>query len=159
MVEKPDGASLTNSIDYKHWNIFFKDIYRVSIDIVDRETNKIISQSDLERLLHGGGEAAQGSRNAANGARGGSSVEGQDRQIKIYFILKIFYQLNEAESEEAEGTITGSHVTLVRSKARGNSRDIAGGDGLLGRLSGLKVGRKQIISRDWKVMRRVYTAI
>ena len=31
------------------------------------------------------------------------------------------------------------------------------GDG--GLLSGRKVGRKQIVSRDWKVMRRVYTAI
>ena len=28
---------------YKHWNIFWKDIFKVSIDIVDRETNKVIN--------------------------------------------------------------------------------------------------------------------
>ena len=39
---------------YKHWNVFFKDIFRVSIDIIDRDTNKVISQQDLERMFAGG---------------------------------------------------------------------------------------------------------
>lgn len=37
------GQSSDTSTQYKHWNIFFKDIFRVSIEIVDRETNKVIS--------------------------------------------------------------------------------------------------------------------
>ena len=41
----------SGSIVYKHWNIFFKDIYRVSLDIVDRETGKVISKAELERAL------------------------------------------------------------------------------------------------------------
>lgn len=37
------GNSGDSNVQYKHWNVFFKDIFRVSIDIVDRETNKVIS--------------------------------------------------------------------------------------------------------------------
>ena len=74
VLEDNQGASFDgNNPQYKHWNIFFKDIYRVSIDIVDRETNSIISQQDLERLLH---------NNAAIQS---------DRQLKIFFVLKIYY--------------------------------------------------------------------
>ena len=47
------NATMTGNVNYRHWNIFFKDIYRVSIDIVDRETGKIISHRDLERALSG----------------------------------------------------------------------------------------------------------
>ena len=56
--------------------MFFKDIYRVSIDIVDRDTNKVISQQDLERIFAGGEQnnqaqaAAGGRQEAANGAQG-----------------------------------------------------------------------------------------
>ena len=71
------GASTDqNKAQYKHWNVFFKDIYRVSIDIVDRDTNKVISQQDLERIFAGGEQnnqaqaAAGGRQEAANGAQG-----------------------------------------------------------------------------------------
>ena len=57
-------------------------------------------------------------------------------------MLKIFYQKNNDEDEDG--------------KDEGKSGN---GGGLLGGLSGLRVARKQIISRDWKVVRRVYTAI
>ena len=39
-----------SSLSYKHWNIFFKDIYKVTIDIFDRETNQKIDLKDLEQL-------------------------------------------------------------------------------------------------------------
>lgn len=31
----------SNGVVYNHWNIFFKDIFRVSIDIIDREARVI----------------------------------------------------------------------------------------------------------------------
>lgn len=63
-----DGVS-----QYKHWNIFFKDIYRVSIDIVDRETNKVISKQDIERDA-AGVDYLDPSRNV--GAPGASNAHG-----------------------------------------------------------------------------------
>ena len=98
------------STQFKHWNIFFKDIFRVSIDIVDRETNKVITQQDLEKLLAGGGggeQAAGGSRNAAvppgthNNVQGGAAQESSDRNLKIYFVLKIHYQVTEQGEDES----------------------------------------------------------
>lgn len=37
-----------SSVSYKHWNIFFKDIYKVLVEIFDRETNQKIDLKDLE---------------------------------------------------------------------------------------------------------------
>ena len=44
---------MTSTVQFKHWNIFFKDIYRVSIDVVDKETGKVISHRELEQALSG----------------------------------------------------------------------------------------------------------
>lgn len=46
-----------------------------------------------------------------------------------------------------------------RSSRSAKGRKGGSDGGLLGGLSGLKVGRKEIITKEWKVMRRVYTAI
>ena len=51
ILSEDASGSTTNGIimnidslsQYKHWNIFWKDIFKVSIDIVDRETNKVIN--------------------------------------------------------------------------------------------------------------------
>ena len=53
MTLEGGSGSMAGSALYRNWNIFFKDIYRVSIDVVDRETGKIISHKDLERALAG----------------------------------------------------------------------------------------------------------
>ena len=60
-----DGGrgTVSSTVQFKHWNIFFKDIYRVSIDIVDKETGKVISHRDLEQALSGD---AQQHQNGAN---------------------------------------------------------------------------------------------
>lgn len=41
-----NNADLTQNLNgngfvYKHWNVFFRDIFRVSIDIIDREARVI----------------------------------------------------------------------------------------------------------------------
>merc|ERR1712060_196145 len=40
----PENATSASNIHYKHWNVFFKDVFSVSLEIVDRETNRVISQ-------------------------------------------------------------------------------------------------------------------
>lgn len=45
----------SNGIVYKHWNVFFKDIFRVSVEIIDRES-QVIPKEDLERILLNGNE-------------------------------------------------------------------------------------------------------
>ena len=71
-------------------------------------------------------------------------------------MLKIHYQINEEEEEGAGDIITGVFTQGQRGKKNNKGAE---GDGGLGGLSGLKVGRKEIVTKDWKVMRRVYTAI
>ena len=39
--------NMGSGVSYKHWNVFFKDIYKVTIDVFDRETDKKISLNDL----------------------------------------------------------------------------------------------------------------
>lgn len=90
-ASKTIGAD-QNSV-YKHWNVFFKDIYRVSFEIVDRETNKVISYHDLEQRVD-----QSNNRDGARAAGGNFGNEGQqaaDCQLKVYFVLKIYYQTKE----------------------------------------------------------------
>lgn len=55
---------------YKHWNVFFKDIVRVSIDIIDRENQTL--GKELERFI------------------------GQDNDIKtLLFMLKVHYIVSD----------------------------------------------------------------
>jgi len=144
---------------FKHWNIFFKDIYRVSIDIVDRDTHKLITQHDLEQLLGAESLGARHSQtvaaNSPDGMVGGA--ETSERHLKIYFVLKIHYQVNEQDEEDVEGSAASTFAEKGRRSVQAmTKREDAG---LMGRLAGLKVGRKQIVTKDWKVMRRVYSAI
>ena len=107
MIEENQGASFDgDNQQYKHWNIFFKDIYRVNIDIVDRDTNVVISHQDLEHLLHGAGGAGQlrVSNDILNG------------QLKIYFVLKIYYQINDSDESGETGEVGGASA---RSGIRG----------------------------------------
>jgi len=41
----------TTSASYKHWNVFFKDIYKVVIDIVDKRTDHILSKSEMDEVF------------------------------------------------------------------------------------------------------------
>lgn len=60
---------------YKHWNVFFKDIFRVSIDIIDRDNR--ISTKDFERVLIQEGE---------------SPIKNP-----VYFVLKVHFMINEEQ--------------------------------------------------------------
>ena len=72
------------------------------------------------------------------------------------FVLKIHYQINELDGAD-EGSFSG--VMATRGKGR-KTEEGASGEGLGGGgLTGLMVGRKEIMTKDWKVMRRVYTAV
>ena len=51
-----------------------------------------------------------GSKGNNNNINGGDAAA-MGGQLKIYFVLKIHYQINEQEGEEAEGTITGSFAS------------------------------------------------
>lgn len=73
-------------------------------------------------------------------------------------MLKIHYQINEQDGGD-EGTITGVISSKKGKGSAGGRVEGAAEEGLLGGLSGLRVGRKEIVTKDWKVMRRVYTAI
>lgn len=44
-----DPAS--NTTEYKHWNVFFKDIYRVTCDFVDVRTKKVIKEGQIKQML------------------------------------------------------------------------------------------------------------
>jgi hypothetical protein len=44
---------MSSNVYFEHWNIFFRDIYQVSLEMVDIETGKTISHRDLERTLAG----------------------------------------------------------------------------------------------------------
>ena len=71
-VTQPSGTSLNiedrqvmnsaSGLIYNHWNIFFKDIYKVTIEIFDRETNKKISLKDLEQVFGGTARVQTGVR-------------------------------------------------------------------------------------------------
>lgn len=48
---KKGAEQYDGNIVYRHWNIMFKDIYRVSLDMVNRETGKILTRLELERFF------------------------------------------------------------------------------------------------------------
>ena len=57
---------------YKHWNVFFKDIFRVSIDIIDRDNR--VSTKDFERTL--------------------LQEEAPIKNL-VYFVLKVHFMIND----------------------------------------------------------------
>jgi hypothetical protein len=77
---------------YKHWNVFFKDIVRVSIDIVDKENR--ITNKDFERAL------------------------GQETDIKtLIFVLKVHYMVSEGKLKD-EQDLAGFRVGRRDIKAK-----------------------------------------
>ena len=64
-----------NGSVYKHWNVFFKDIFRVSIDVLDRDNR--ISSKEFERALEDEGGAGNTIKNL------------------LYFVLKIHFMMND----------------------------------------------------------------
>lgn len=49
---KPSNDKDSTSASYKHWNVFFKDIYKVVIDIVDQRTEHILSKKEIDQVLN-----------------------------------------------------------------------------------------------------------
>jgi hypothetical protein len=66
-----------NGTIYKHWNVFFKDIFRVGIVIIDRE-NRVITKEDLEKMFSGG-----------------ENQQFAPPDLKISFVLKLHYMTSE----------------------------------------------------------------
>ena len=95
-----DGGrgNASSSVQFKHWNIFFKDIYRVSLEIVDKETGKVIKHRDLEQAI--GGDTQN-----QNGGQGSGSQHQRivGASLNINFRLKIHYQMKSDEEESTFG--------------------------------------------------------
>lgn len=36
---------------YKHWNIFFKDIFRASIEVFDQDNKKTITKEEFSKII------------------------------------------------------------------------------------------------------------
>ena len=74
-------------------------------------------------------------------------------------MLKIHYQINSETEQSADSFNEASANSGGSGGAKKDKGKVGGGMFGGGLLSGLKVGRKEIVTKDWKVMRRVYTAI
>ena len=79
--------------------------------------------------------------------------------MKIYFVLKIHYQVKEDEAGDDGDSRSSSKPSFDRNGQAQGGSNVGATDFGLGGLSGLKVGRKEIVAKDFKVMKRVYTAI
>jgi hypothetical protein len=157
-----------SSLSYKHWNIFFKDIYKVTIDIFDRETNQKIDLKDLEQLQ--GNSQIINNGQPLNRRNSTNTVEQQnqalsdlhERYTKLYFVLKIYYQINDVDDafsfiRDGDYIVFDHKAKKTKNKFQKQGPDY--GLGAASGLSGFKVGRKEIIAKDFKVMKRVFTAI
>ena len=78
--------------------------------------------------------------------------------MNIYFVLKIHYQVKDEEDADEESDATGKTKFSRRGQAQ-NQNNAGAADFGLGGLSGLKVDRKEIVDKDFRVMKRVYTSI
>lgn len=126
------GNNGGSSIYYRHWNVFFKDIYRVSVDFVSKETGKVIQPSEiLEHLT---------AENLSN------LDELPDKQEKL--VLKIHYQMQEGEQADEKPTQSEPRSRHKKHRVFTNragqvSSDFSITDG----LTGLKMGRKNIVAK------------
>lgn len=159
--KKGNQSVFTNSIAYRHWNILFKDIYRVSLDMLNRETGKFLQKAELERVFMESQSLDDDSQS-------------QDRrnlllERNLMFVLRIHYQM-EIDEEFLmfdDGTVslapsrTQENPDLMASvhegltgfqkmfgeKKKKNYEMLSKGrakGGLMDGLSGLMVGRKDI---------------
>ena len=64
----------SNGSVYKHWNVFFKDIFRVGIDVLNKDN--LISSKEFQRAFDDEG--------------GGNPIKNM-----VYFVLKIHFMMND----------------------------------------------------------------
>ena len=148
-------------MSYTHWNVFFKDIYKVVIEVYARDTNKKISQKDLQDMTQPQRATRGGSSAAADGnQQTPAQSDQQAKYSKLYFVLRLYYQVKDLDETFS---FTGEKDFLTSSMAKSKLRQRRGPSqpdfGLGAGIAGLKVGRKDIVAKDFKVMKKVYTAI
>jgi hypothetical protein len=160
------GSVYSGSIVYRHWNILFKDIYRVSLDMVNRETGKILSKAELEHVF----------------TEQSNSSPGALSESRLMFVLRIHYQMeideeflmfddgtvSLAPKQETENLISSVHEGLSGMKSIFSERKkknyellhaptVKKSGGLMEGLSGLMVGRKDIQAKikDFRTIQRI----